>query len=101
MPTERTFQFTYYPELRVLLPEQVRVEVAGQYKEDDEPFVARLAVTLDDAAGTLEQAAKSPKLDMRLKPKAFVLEPKAVVFWCERYCKRLVAVPGSATETEP
>ena len=52
MPAERTFQFTYYPDLGVLLPEQVRVEVAGKYKEDDEPFVTRLAVTIDDAAGT-------------------------------------------------
>ena len=83
MPAERTFQFTYYPDLGVLLPEQVRVEVAGKYKEDDEPFVTRLAVTIDDAAGTRERAEKSPKLDIRL-------EPKSLVFECERYCKRLV-----------
>ena len=92
MPAERTFQFTYYPDLGLLLPEQVRVEVAAKYKEDDEPFVARLALTvtgIQAAAGTREQAAKSPKLGMRPKPKAAVLETKAVVFGCERYCKRL------------
>ena len=82
MPTERTFQFTYYPDLGLLLPEQVRVEVAGKYKEDDEPFVTRLAVTIDDAAGTHEQAEKHPKLDISL-------EPKSLVLVCERYCKRL------------
>ncbi len=91
MPAERTFQFTYYPDLGVLLPEQVRVEVAGKYKEDDEPFVTRLAVTIDDAAGTREQAKKSPKLDIRL-------EPKSLVFACERYCKRLAPVPHTSTE---
>ena len=89
MPAERTFQFTYYPDLGVLLPEQVRVEVAGKYKEDDEPFVARLAVTLDDVPGTREQADKSQKLDIRL-------EPKSLVFFCERYCKRLA--PHAPTE---
>ena len=92
MPAERTFQFTYYPDLGLLLPEQVRVEVAGKYKEDDKPFVARLAVTIDDAAGTPEQAEKSQKLDIRL-------EPKAIVFACDRYCKRLV--PATHTSTEP
>ena len=85
MPAERTFQFTYYPDLGLLLPEQVRVKVAGKYK-DDEPFVTRLAVTIDDAAGTREQAEKSPKLDIRL-------EPKSLVFVCERYCKRLAPAP--------
>ena len=83
MPAERTFQFTYYPDLGLLLPEQVRVEVAGKYKEDDEPFVTRLAVTIDDAAGTHEQAKKRPKLDISL-------EPKSLVLVCARYCKRLL-----------
>ncbi len=91
VPAERTFHFTYYPDLGVLLPEHVRVEVAGNYKEDDEPFVARLTVTVDDVAGTREQAEKSQKLDIRL-------EPKAIVFVCERYCQRLVPVPDSTTE---
>ena len=59
MPAERTFQFTYYPDLGLLLPEQVRVEVAGKYKEDDKPFVARLAVTIDDAAGTPSKRRKA------------------------------------------
>ncbi len=91
MPAERTFQFTYYPDLGVLLPEPVRVEVAGKYKEDGEPFVTRLAVTIDDSAGTLEQAKKSPKLDIRL-------EPKSIVFACDRYCKRPASVTHTATQ---
>ncbi len=60
MPAERTFQFTYYPDLGLVLPEQVRVEVAGRYKEDEEPFVTRLAVTIDDAAGTHAPSARHP-----------------------------------------
>ena len=66
MPAERTFQFTYYPDLGVVLPEQVPVRVEGAYKEDDEPFVAKLAVTVDGirsarrfrSAGTKEQVKK-------------------------------------------
>ncbi len=91
MPAERTFQFTYYPDLGLLLPEQVRVEVAGKYKEDDEPFVTRLAVTIDDAAGTHAPSDKRPKLDIRLEPQTLVLA-------CERYCKRLAPATHAPTE---
>ena len=67
MPAKRIFQFTYYPDLGVVLPEQVPVRVEGAYKEDDEPFVAKLAVTVDGihsarrfrSAGTKEQVEKN------------------------------------------
>lgn len=93
MPAERTLQFTYCPDLGVLLPEQVRVEVAGKYKKDGEPFVAKLAVTVDGihsarrfrSAGTKEQVEKKlHKVDIRLQPKALNLK-------CQRYCTKRVA----------
>ena len=98
MPAERIFQFTYYPDLGAVLPEQVPVRVEGAYKEDDEPFVAKLAVTVDGvrsasrfrAAGTKEQVDKQlHKVDIRLKPKALKLK-------CKRYCtKRLTTAAAN------
>ena len=96
MPAQRIFQFTYYPNLGAVLPEQVPVRVEGVYKDDDEPFVAKLAVTVDGvrsakhfrSAGTKEQLEKKlHKVDIRLKPKALKLT-------CSRYCKRL-ATPAA------
>ena len=79
--------------LGVVLPEQVPVRVEGAYKEDGEPFVAKLAVTVDGihsarrfrSAGTKEQVEKKlHKVDIRLKPKALKLKSK-------RYCTKRVA----------
>ena len=98
MPAERIFQFTYYPDLGVVLPEQVPVRVEGTYKEDDELFVAKLAVTVDGirsarrfrSAGTLEQVeTKLHRVDIRLKPKTLKLK-------CKRYCtKRVTTVAAN------
>ena len=98
MPAKRIFQFTYYPDLGVVLPEQVPVRVEGAYKEDGEPFVAKLAVTVDGihsarrfrSAGTKEQVEKKlHKVDIRLKPKALKLK-------CKRYCtKRVTTVAAN------
>ena len=94
MPAERIFQFTYYPDLGVVLPEQVSVRVEGTYKEDDEPSVAKLAVTVDGvrsakrfrSAGTKEQVKKKlHKVDFRLKPKTLKLK-------CKRYCAKGVTI---------
>ncbi len=99
-PAVRIFQFTYYPDLGVMLPEQVPVRIEGAYKEDDEPFVAKLAVTVDGiytanqfrSAGTKEQVEKKlHKIDFRLKPKALKLT-------CKRYCTKRVT---TVAETDP
>lgn len=92
LPAERIYQFTYYPDLGVILPEQVPIRVEGVYLDDDEPFVAKLAVTIDGVhsakrfrpAGTSEQVKKSlHKVDIRLKPKVIKLT-------CKRYCTKRV-----------
>ena len=90
MPAERLFQFTYYAERKVLLPEQVRVRVEGNYFDDDEPFTAELSVTVEGihtahrflSADTKVQVLKQrKKIDTRLKKRTVRLE-------CKRYCKR-------------
>lgn len=100
MPAERIYQFTYYPELRVMLPEQVPVRVEGTYNDDDEPFVAKLAVTVDGiytanrfrSADTRAQVKKKlHKVDIRLAPKAYKLT-------CKRYCSKR---PTLVAENEP
>jgi len=92
MPAERIYQFTYYPDLGLMLPEQVPIRVEGAYKDDGEPFTAKLAVTVNGihsakrfrSAGTNEQVKKSlHKVDIRLKPKALKLT-------CKRYCSKRV-----------
>jgi len=45
LPSDRTFQFTYYPELKRLAPNAVQLEVRGDRTEGHEPFVGRIAIT--------------------------------------------------------
>jgi hypothetical protein len=45
LPTERIFQFTYYPELRRVEPEAVQIRVVGERADGGTPFLGRLAVT--------------------------------------------------------
>ena len=98
MPAQRIYQFTYYPNLGAMLPEQVPVRVEGTYKEDGEPFVAKLAVTVDGvhsanrlrSTNTEEQVARRlHNIDIRLKPTALKLS-------CKRFCKR-----AKSAHTEP
>ncbi len=90
MPAGRLFQFTYYADRKVLLPEQVRVRVEGTYLDDDEPFTAELSVTVQGihtahrfrSADTQVQLLKQrKKIDTRLKKRTVRLA-------CKRYCKR-------------
>ncbi|MFQ5792378.1 MAG: hypothetical protein ACE5JI_18065, partial [Acidobacteriota bacterium] len=46
LPTERVFQFTYYPALKRLAPEVTQIRLEGQ-RDNGEPFVGRLAVAPD------------------------------------------------------
>jgi hypothetical protein len=44
LPTERIFQFTYYPNLKRLLPVATEIRVEGIRSGDGSPFIGRLAV---------------------------------------------------------
>ena len=90
MPAGRVFQFTYYADRKVLLPEQVRVRVEGNYLADDEPFTAELSVTVEgihtahrfrSADTKLQLLKQRKKIDKRLKKRTIRLA-------CKRYCKR-------------
>jgi hypothetical protein len=44
LPTERTFVFTYYPNLKRVEPAFTEVRIEGVLAEDGTPFIGRLAV---------------------------------------------------------
>ena len=99
MPAKRIFQFTYYPDLKRLLPEAVQVRVEGSYVEDGASFLARLAVTADGihtahrvkGLGTEDSVRKQlHKVDIRLEPRTLKLE-------CSRYCSRSGTVVAGGT----
>lgn len=102
MPAERMFQFTYYPDLEMMLPELVPIRVEGEYKEDHEPFVAKLAVTVDGihTARTFRSAETEKQLERQLHKIDVRLQTQALRLTCKRFCKRAPAVasnPNSAT----
>lgn len=90
MPAGRVFQFTYYPKLERLLPELVRVRVEGEYEDESEPFVARLAVTpMGVHSAHRTRAADIERQVHKQKHKVDVrLEPKVIGLRCPRFCKR-------------
>ncbi len=97
VPARRVFQFTYYPDLKRMLPELVRVRVEGSYADGGEPFVAKLAITPNgvhsahrtNALDTGEKILKQRhKIDIRLEPRKLELQ-------CPRYCKRTVTTVAS------
>lgn len=45
LPSDRIFQFTYYPELKRIAPEVIQLEVRGERIDGEEPFVGRIALT--------------------------------------------------------
>lgn len=44
LPIERIFLFTYYPDLKRLLPKVTELRVEGVRTDDNSPFIGRLAV---------------------------------------------------------
>lgn len=102
-PTERIFQFTYYPALDRLLPEVVQIRVEGRYASDGEPFVARLAVTPDGVHtahrhtsldAETQWSRQRHKIDARL-------EPKEILLVCPRFCARAKTVAAKESVEEP
>jgi hypothetical protein len=99
MPAKRIFQFTYYPDLKRILPEAVQVRVEGSYLEGGESFLARLAVTADGVHtarrvkdfGTEESVRRQlHKVDVRLEPRTLKLE-------CSRFCSKHGTVVAGGT----
>lgn len=110
MPAARIFQFTYYPNLEVLLPEQVPIRVEGAYVDDDEPFTAKLAVTVDGIHTAHRFASTNTKaqLEKKLHKVDIRLAPKTLKLKCQRHCKRSKATtvaendaPAPATPESP
>ena len=44
LPIERIFLFTYYPNLKQILPKATELRVEGVRTDDNSPFIGRLAV---------------------------------------------------------
>ena len=90
MPAGRLFQFTYYAEREVLLPEQVRMRVNGNYLADDEPFTAELSVTVQGihTAHRFRSADTQVQLQKQRKKIDTRLEKRTIRLACKRFCKR-------------
>ncbi len=87
MPAGRLFQFTYYAEREVLLPEQVRVRVNGKYLADDEPFTAKLSVTVQGihTAHRFRSAKTKVQLQKQRKKIDTRLEKRTIRLACKRF----------------
>jgi hypothetical protein len=102
LPAKRVFQFTYYPELDRGLPELVKIRIDGHYVHDDEPFVAKLAVTPDGLHTAKEHVAfDTQKDELRFRSRIDVRhETMRFNVHCPRYCSRNAAPAVAASSEE-
>jgi hypothetical protein len=102
LPSERIFQFTYYPDLRRIEPEAVQMRVVGNYVEGGEPFVGRIALT---SAG-IHTAAEHIPFDLtkdleKLRYRLDVhLQRVALEIRCKTLCSRATTLAASQSEAE-
>lgn len=95
LPAKRIFQFTYYPDLKRIVPVRSEVRIEGT-RDDGEEFIGRLAVT----PWGIFTANESIELDMekqlaRMRYKIDVrYEPVVMRLRCSDSCQR------EATETK-
>ena len=90
VPASRTFQFTYYPNLEKLLPAAVQVGVEGRYRDTNEPFVARVAVTPE--AFVTADGRRPFDIEKNLKKLRHKIDVRhervALRLACDRFCSR-------------
>ena len=90
VPASRTFQFTYYPNLEKMLPAAVQVRVEGQYRDTNEAFVARVAVTPE--AFVTADARRPFDIEKNLKKLRHKIDVRhervALRLACDRFCSR-------------
>ena len=102
VPASRVFQFTYYPNLEKLLPAAVQVRVEGRYRDTNEAFVARVAVTPDgfvtaDARRPIDTEKNLKKLRHKIDARHERVAPRLA---CDRFCSRRAHDPTAKESTE-
>lgn len=92
MPTERIFQFTYYPALHRLAPEATTIRIEGVDSEGT-PFLARLSVSPREIASSHE------RIDLNMMKQLEKLRYKIDVHY--KRISLLVRCDGSCGKREP
>jgi len=103
LPAERTFQFTYYPDLRRIEPGTVQMRVVGTYADGGEAFVGRVALT----SGGLHTATEHIPFELtkeveKLRYRIDLHLPRvALKIRCKSICSRDATAIAAHTDGQP